>query len=446
MGHTPLRARYIGIHRADGDAQPTPRRRPMARRTGRRIAALGAAATLVAGLLVGVVASTPASAANTAAAKPAAAGPVEGPAGDAFYLPPSPLPAGKPGDIIRYRKITTSAFYGIISVAFSDAYKVMYLSQDTNGKPIAVVGTILVPLFKDPKKLPIVGYAPGTNGVADICAPSKQIESGTLYDLLYINGLINRGFAVAVTDYEGLGTPGDHTYVIGRSEGHAVNDVVRAASRLPQSGLVASAPVVFTGYSQGGGGAAWAGELQPTYAPEINLKGIAAGGIPADLMAVAKLLDGGPGFAFLAAAAIGLNAAYPELKFDSYLTETGRTALKDAYTGCVLDILPKYLNHKISEYTTSNPIDQPDWQARINEQKLGLHPPKVPMYQWHSTDDEMVAFPQADQLHKTYCAAGVNLQWAPIGGEHITGFPLGTPSAEQWVADRFAGKPTAKNC
>ena len=36
---------------------------------------------------------------------------------------------------------------------------------------------------------------------------------------------------------EGLGTPGQHTYEVGRSQGKAVLDVARAATRLSGTGL-----------------------------------------------------------------------------------------------------------------------------------------------------------------------------------------------------------------
>ena len=140
-----------------------------------------------------------------------------------------------------------------------------------------------------------------------------------------IQALLDKGWAVAVTDYQGMGTPGDHTYVIKDAEAHAVLDIVRAA-RLPGSGIAANAPVALMGYSQGGQASAAAAELESTYAPELNVVGT-AGGVPTDLMNVATYLNG-PGsfyFSFLAFAAVGLNAAYPELNLESYLNDAGRT-------------------------------------------------------------------------------------------------------------------------
>lgn len=143
-------------------------------------------------------------------------------------------------------------------------------------------------------KRPLVTFAVGTRGLGDTCAPSKTLANGTNYEAAIINSFLSRGWAVVVTDYQGLGTPGAHTYVVGRREGRSVLDAARAAQRLAGSGLDATTPVGVYGYSQGGGAAAWAAELAASYAPELDLKGVVEGGVPADLPAVASGLDGGP--------------------------------------------------------------------------------------------------------------------------------------------------------
>lgn len=53
---------------------------------------------------------------------------------------------------------------------------------------------------------------------------------------------------VAVTDYPGLGTPGLHPYVVGKTNGRAVLDIMRAARNLPQTGLRADCATGIYGY------------------------------------------------------------------------------------------------------------------------------------------------------------------------------------------------------
>ena len=58
-------------------------------------------------------------------------------ADDSFYLPPEPLPAGLPGDVIRSRP-SLAGPPG--ARALADAWQVMYMSTDGLGKPVVVMG------------------------------------------------------------------------------------------------------------------------------------------------------------------------------------------------------------------------------------------------------------------------------------------------------------------
>lgn len=201
------------------------------------------------------------------------------------------------------------------------ATRVLYVSTTARGEPDTVSGTILVPAGSYPLgKRPVIGYAVGTHGLGDAYAPSNEMSNGTETEASMMSGLLAHGWVVAVTDYEGLGTPGQHTYMVGPSMGHAVFDVLRAATRLPGSGLAVDAPMAIWGYSQGGAAAGWAAQLHPAYAPELHLSGVAAGGVPADVEAVARHLDGGGFFGLAVAALIGLDAAFPELNLDGFST------------------------------------------------------------------------------------------------------------------------------
>ncbi|MFI5587563.1 lipase family protein [Amycolatopsis sp. NPDC051758] len=392
-------------------------------------------------LLAAVVALVLAAAlAPAASAAPPPGG--TGPFDDSFYTPPSPLPAGKPGDVIRWR--TSNAGPRKASV---DAWQVMYLSTNALGQPDAVTGTVLVPKTADRATAPIVSFDPGTHGPAFGCTPSAMINIGAFYEQPGLDDLLDAGYAVTVPDYEGYQSSPKTTYVVGRSEGPAVLDGVRAAQRLTAAGLSASSKVVFRGYSQGGGAAAWAGELQPTYAPELNLVGITAGGVPADLVQVTLQLDGKSGFGVFAYALLGLDQAYPELKLDSFLSDNGRAKLAEMkQSACTFELLTTYANQRISDYTTSPGYIQPAWVARLNENKLGGSPPKVPVFQYHATGDQLVQFAQADSLHKAYCAAGVQETWRTYPTDHITLVYTGNADVLAFVKDRIAGKPATSNC
>jgi pimeloyl-ACP methyl ester carboxylesterase len=199
----------------------------------------------------------------------AAAAPPRAPAGLAFYSPPKRLLAGPHGSIIWARAIRSPL------TSAGRAYLVLYRSTGVDGKPVAVSGTVEVPRGRAPRGgWPVLSWAHGTSGIADACAPSRSPSSAyNSYVFSEFNAWLSRGYALARTDYEGLGTAGIHPYLIGRSEGRGVIDIVRAA-RLLNSGV--GRRWIIAGHSQGGHAALFAAALGPSWAPELSLRGVAA--------------------------------------------------------------------------------------------------------------------------------------------------------------------------
>jgi pimeloyl-ACP methyl ester carboxylesterase len=118
----------------------------------------------------------------------------------------------------------------------------------------------------------VISWAHGTVGIADASAPSK-IGTQANYDSPQLNSWLNAGYAVVRTDYEGLGTPGPHPYLIGSSEGRSTLDMVRAARKLnPDIG----SQLVIAGHSQGGQAALFAASLAKKWTPELKLDGTVA--------------------------------------------------------------------------------------------------------------------------------------------------------------------------
>jgi fermentation-respiration switch protein FrsA (DUF1100 family) len=206
------------------------------------------------------------------AALPAASASAAGPE---FYTPPKRLPGHAHGDLIRARKV-----HGVTALSAAGSTRlVLYRSTGSNGKPIAVSGLVSVPKGKAPKHgWPVISYAHGTTGIADQCAPSRDSASGPVHGLVaYIDPLLNSylkaGFAVVRTDYQGLGTPGTHEFLVGREEGRSVLDIVRAARRLDPR---ISRRLQLAGHSQGGQAALFAASLAHSWTPELKLSATVA--------------------------------------------------------------------------------------------------------------------------------------------------------------------------
>ena len=141
---------------------------------------------------------------------------------------PRRLPSGPHGTPVWQRKLTGPA---VLKSAKSNTL-LLYRSTAIDGKRVAVSGDVAVPKGKAPKGgWPVITWAHGTVGIADACAPSK-IGTQANYDSPLLNRWLKAGYAVVRTDYEGLGTPGPHPYLIGVSEGRSTLDMVRAARKL----------------------------------------------------------------------------------------------------------------------------------------------------------------------------------------------------------------------
>ncbi len=207
-----------------------------------------------------------------------------GPAGLAFYDPPGkrrlPHGSGKP---IWVRKAK-----GLVPLGDAKSTRLLLYTSTTpeadskpgeGGKRIAVSGSVSIPKGKPPKKgWPVITYAHGTTGIADVCAPSRNKKGGPVVDYVsYVDPQLSEwlraGYAVVRTDYEGLGTPGVHPYLIGGSEANSVLDIVRAARKLdPRIGK----RYLIAGHSQGGHAALFAAGAAEKVAPKLKLRGTVA--------------------------------------------------------------------------------------------------------------------------------------------------------------------------
>ncbi len=416
----------------------TSRRRTHARgRSARAIASLFT--VLTATLVTGALAPTTAHAAVAEPPRPA------------FYETPATLPSAN-GALIRSEAMTFLLDPLDVTSLVRNAKRVLYRSTNRAGKAIAVSGTVLVPNapWIGVGSRPVIGYAPGTQGMADRCAPSRQFSEGIEYEGIGIEGLLLRGYAVAMPDYEGLGTVGVHTYMDRVSQGRATLDVVRAAQRLSGTGLSSTSPVGLMGYSQGGGAAASAVELASTYAPELRLKGAVVGAVPADLTKVATNLDGGLYSSFAFFALRGLAASY-DVDLSPYLNATGRATSDRVETECVFDLL----NNAFVKSSTLSYNGQPmstlmaaePFRSIVAAQRIGTIKPTVPVLVTHSALDDVIPYSVGKQMAKSWCGKGANVFFSTnIAPLHVGGILPQTAEALPFFEARFLGLPQLSNC
>ncbi|MGW7080040.1 lipase family protein [Streptomyces sp. NPDC054866] len=426
---------------------PALRRRPMAAGTVLVVAALG-----LPGSAAAQSANAPGSAPDaTASAHSESPGKSpEASSGKGRGKSPGKKPGAKtaPGKIISSKPSSFQYTPGVPTP--TKAWKITYRSTSADGRPNAVSGTVIVPDDGRTTPRPLITYAVGTVGLGDKCAPSAGFPGGTTAEAPLVNAALVRGYAVAVTDYEGLGTPGDHTYMVAKAQGSAVLDAARAAQRHPEAakyGVSAGAPVGIMGYSQGGGASAKAAEMAATYAPELKVKGTASGGVPADLAKVADSLEGGDSAGYLLMSAVGQNAANPALALNKYLTKEGRKLAEVVRNECVGTVLEAGRGKTIEDVTTSNPLDRRDWQRAIAKQLIGTKRTSAPTFLYHGDADETIPYAVGQKLRADWCAKGNAVEWKSFPGQSHVGTAIqGNGPALEWLGRRFAGEATSGNC
>ncbi|WP_157514228.1 lipase family protein [Nocardia concava] len=338
--------------------------------------------------------------------------------------------------------------------AFS-AWQVRYVSQTTQGAPLTTLATILRPVNRiEPPVL--LAYDAIIDALAPQCFPSYQMQAGLGtqlttgvmgMDMVYLAEALQRGWTVVVPDY--LGPDGE--FAAGYVEGRTTLDAIRAAENFPPAGLSGPAtPTAIFGYSGGARGSEFAAELAADYAPELNLRGVAAGGVTVDIASTARAIDGTFSGPIAAAAALGIGRAYPELSMESYFPDAGfRNTVGNS---CLLQLEAAYPMMRLSDHTVTpggvSLLDIPQIAAVVGTLRAGTYgTPSMPLYIYHAMNDETAPLPDTDALIGDYCARGVNVTYHRLPGvEHLTGNVAGSPAALEWIGQRLTGAPAGSTC
>jgi Secretory lipase len=323
-----------------------------------------------------------------------------------FYGIPSPLAEGTPGEIIRTERV--AAPRGAV------AWRVLYHSRSVQGDDIAVSGLVVAPdKTPPPGGFPVIAYAHGTTGIADRCAPSKEAvplgsEKAPVVSLP-LPSFWTSGYVVAATDYEGLGTPGRHPYLVGVSEGRGVLDSVRAARAIADAH--ASGPPLALGISQGGHAALFAAELAASYAPDVRLAGVVALAPASELVDAVGVAAADPSLGgFAVAVGAGLAAAYPEARLEDVFTPAALAKLDVVDRVCMQDVFTAY-REPIEDIVRLDALTQAPWPRLLEENSPGRTAVGMPVFVGQGTADTIVAPKLTDALVARMCGLGDSVSY-----------------------------------
>src|SRR5262249_49241845 len=109
----------------------------------------------------------------------------------------------------------------------------------------------------------------------------------------------------------------------GQQSGYQTLDGIRAADNFLHADS-STTPVALLGYSGGSIATQWAEEMAPAYAPELDIAGAAAGGVPADLADGLHYLNGSQSWAgVMPGVLVGVSRGF-NIDLMSYLSPYGQ--------------------------------------------------------------------------------------------------------------------------
>lgn len=379
----------------------------------------------------------------------AASASLQPPSSDSFYTYSGPLGAVVPGTVLRSRSVPISLAGSPVTLSGT---QVLYRTTNQLGQPDATVATIIHPSAPvGPVKL--LAYQTFYDGVSDKCRPSYALQGGTApsstsnLDEAILLPYVEHGFTVVTSDYEGS----VDAYGAEHQSGEQTLDAIRASE--DQLGLTARQPVGLVGYSGGAIASEWAAELAPGYAPELNLLGVAAGGVPVDYTDVLRYIDGSADWSgAIPAVTLGLLRGY-HIDPAQYLNARGLQIAAQVEQGCLNptaypglkleDILkPQYRN-----YTTVPTLARIFNDSIMGRGRTPTEPLLLGVGNADGTGDGVMVAKDVQQLAYEYCQRGVNVQFHVYpGSNHDEAAPQFEAQALQFLEQRYAGQAVSSGC
>ena len=361
---------------------------------------------------------------------------------DTFYTPPASIPR-EPGTVIRTEPLG-------VDVPGGSASRMLYVSERPDGTPAVSGAMVFVPTSPAPPEgRPVVAWAHGTVGMGDACAPSRS--KNPLGDTdNWLNQMLALGWVVVATDYVGLGTPGDELYLVADAEVRDVVNSVRAVRQLPDAD--AGTRYVTWGHSQGGHSSLWAGHLASSYAPELELLGVAAAAPAAMLTDIMNAQwNTLVGWAIGPEVAVSWPVVERDIELAGVLTNEALRSYPRLAQECTssnalgIELLARQGTGE--RFFTQNPVGVTGWRAMTEQQTPPPLPPTMPVFLAQGLSDEVVLAWPNGKLQEEWCAAGSAISAVWLGGiGHLAAATTSGPEAVQWIAGRFAGEPAPRSC
>jgi hypothetical protein len=343
------------------------------------------------------------------------------------------------------------------------AWRAVYTSvSGVDGGRREVSGAFFVPRGTPPENgWPLISLAHGTTGIGHDCGPSRQPDLMGYAPM--IQSFLADKYAVAVTDYEGLGESGSHPYLEPRTAAFNTIDAVRAMRAISAT---VSARWITVGYSQGGQAVWAANELNSYYGNDLQLQGSVALAPAANLTGIADLVSSGSltdeQRALFPLGIVGFARYNPDLDPDSFLHGSAgyfrallsRCEPTDSQESTGRQIEAPVLWRTVvgrlrdaNDVKPSTPQDVATLRDAARRVALPQRPLDKPMLVINGEDDAQALPDWVRSAVARSCALGAQIQYLQIPKTgHNDLVPKAADTMERWIADRFVGTPPPSNC
>ena len=317
------------------------------------------------------------------------------------------------------------------------AWNVRYRSSTVSGDPTEVTGWVAIP--DAPEGMPIVSWAHPTAGLGDECAPSM---AGGRTPFHFADEL-EAGWAVIATDYEGLGGPGLHPYLVGESEARSIFDLARAAKEL-ESGV--GDRIVLWGFSQGGHASLSAAGLADDLAPELEVIGTVAVAPAVDLIGWPPAAIGTIEQGYIAAIVAGFAEAY-HLDVAEVLTAEGIELLDEVTTRCADPTTWTVALRSGSSVFHTDPSTLEPWSGLLTENSPELRTIDSPVLLVLGDQDRLWDIDLLDVIQDRMCGASTPVAVSiHIGEDHLSVSGAARGTIFSFIQDRLDGEPFEPDC
>jgi hypothetical protein len=362
-----------------------------------------------------------------------------------FYDTPHPLPAGKPGELIRSESF--EEYELPLSVS---AVRILYHSRSAAGEDVAASGVVLIPTEKKPPAggWPVIAWAHGATGVARSCAPSlaRNLGHGP-----FLSMYVNLGYAVVAPDYIGLGTDFRNAFLDNPSNAaDLIASIPASRTAVPQLGV----KWIVMGEAEGGLAAVAVAEKEneirdPGYLGAIAISGLADIG---EIYGHAAFGSSGPTWVSLA---YGIKTVYPRFEVSGMLTTKALAVYRDigqtcSKTGTMAEL--SFAEAVKAGWDDNEFVRQ--YFARNSLARTQSYGPKSsgsklygPIMVISADSDQAVPVAATAQAIARLCKQGDAIQWQRYPSLD-PGRVIGDSVRDQiaWIEARFAGRPSVTNC